>query len=80
MSYNELSDLSEPNVFVSPKNLTNLYLNNNRFANLPWKKILSMTNLKNLDLRNNDFHNFDDSLIKVLNNGTNVNFGGKGIN
>ena len=76
LSFNELSDFSEQYVFVPPENLTNLLLSNNRFANLPWKKIVSMPKLANLDLQNNDFHHFDEQLMKVLNNGTKVKLRG----
>lgn len=76
LSYNELNDLSEPDVFQPPNNLTNLIMHHNRFNHLPWNKILSMQNLKHLDLEYNDFSNIDANLMKVLHNGTRVTYAG----
>ncbi|OXU29844.1 hypothetical protein TSAR_010372 [Trichomalopsis sarcophagae] len=76
LSYNELNDLSEQDVFQPSNNLTNLILHHNRFNHLPWDKIVSMPNLKHLDLEYNDFSSIDDNLMKVLHNGTRVTYTG----
>ncbi|XP_014224866.1 protein artichoke [Trichogramma pretiosum] len=76
LSYNEISDLSEPDVFMPPQNLTNLIFNHNRFHSLPWNKIITMPNLKVLDLKFNDFNAFDENIMTILNNGTIVEYDG----
>lgn len=76
LSYNELNDLSEEDVFSPPQNLTNLILSHNRFNHLPWKKIVPMPNLQLLDLEYNDFNNFDENLLKLLKNETRLKYAG----
>ena len=77
LSYNELDDLSEPNVFIPPINLTNFILNNNRFSHLPFEKIVPMQNLKLLDIENNQFSGFNKNLMSIINNGTKLKYAGK---
>ena len=76
LSYNELTDLSATDVFIPPKNLTNLILSHNRFISLPWNKILSTSNLQLLDVQYNDFSSFDGDLMKILKNKTSVKYAG----
>ena len=76
LSYNELTDLSEPDVFTPPKNLTNLILNHNRMNFLPWDRLVPLENFKHLDLEYNDFTSFDDKLMTILKNGTEIKYAG----
>ena len=79
LSYNEINDLSEPDIFEPPTNLTNLYLSHNRLTHLPFNKILPLPNLKILDLESNTIGVFDETLMKIINNGTKVRYHGKRI-
>ncbi|XP_058806649.1 chaoptin [Phymastichus coffea] len=76
LSHNELTDLSEENVFSPPQNLTNLILSYNKLNHLPWDKLVPMPNLQLLDLQYNDFNHFDDNLLKLLKNGTSLKYAG----
>lgn len=77
LSYNEINDLSEPDIFEPPTNLTNLYLSHNRLTHLPFNKILPLPNLKILDLESNSIGVFDETFMKIINNGTKVRYHGK---
>ena len=77
LSYNELSDLSDLDVFNPPNNLTTFILKNNRFSHLPFEKIVPMPNLKLLDVENNQFAGFNKNLITIINNGTELRYAGK---
>lgn len=77
LSYNEINDLSEPDIFEPPTNLTNLYLSHNRLTHLPLNKILPLPNLKILDLESNSIGVFDEAFMKIISNGTKVRYRGK---
>lgn len=80
LSHNELSDMSETDVFKSPKNLSEMYLQNNNLASLPLDRIIPMENLRVLDLRDNDFGGFNTNLLKIINNGTDLRYAGNPLN
>lgn len=77
LSYNELSDISDLDVFNPPNNITNLILKNNRFSHLPFEKIVPMPNLKLLDVENNQFAGFNKNLMTIINNGTELRYTGR---
>ncbi|XP_043785504.1 insulin-like growth factor-binding protein complex acid labile subunit [Apis laboriosa] len=79
LSYNEINDLSEPDIFEPPTNLTNLYLSHNRLTHLPLNKILPLPNLKILDLESNSIGVFDETFMKIINNGTKVRYHGNSL-
>ncbi|KAJ8679374.1 hypothetical protein QAD02_015161 [Eretmocerus hayati] len=76
LSYNDISDVSDKHVFLPPSNLTNLILSHNRFNHLPWDKLIPLQNLRLIDVEHNDFSDFDDGIMKILNNGTQLKFAG----
>lgn len=76
LSYNDINDLSEPDVFELPKNLTNLYLSHNQLTYVPLNKILPLTKLKILDLRSNAIGVFNDAFMKIIENGTILRYSG----
>ncbi|XP_028981871.1 uncharacterized protein LOC107036999 [Diachasma alloeum] len=80
LSYNDLSDISERDVFAAPDNLTNLHLANNHFTSLPMKKITAMPKLKLLDIENNEFSDFDLTFMKLINNDTELRYEGNPLN
>lgn len=77
LSYNEINDLSEPDIFDPPTNLTNLYLSHNRLSYLPLNKILPLPNLKILDVESNEIEVFDDMFMKIIKNATELRYYGK---
>ncbi|XP_046617159.1 chaoptin [Neodiprion virginianus] len=76
LSYNDLSDISEPNVFQDPANLSEVYLNDNHLTSIPLDKIIPMEHLRVLDLRDNEFGSFNIELLKIIKNGTDLRYGG----
>lgn len=76
LSFNDLEDLSEENVFLPPANLSRLYLSHNRFSQLPMAKVEAMPNLRLLDLEHNNFASFDYKLMSVISNDTELRFAG----
>lgn len=76
LSYNDLSDISEPDVFLPPLNLTNLHLSNNRLSHVPLDKILPLPNLRVLDLVGNDVGVFDEKFMRIVRNGTVLRYAG----
>lgn len=77
LSHNDLSDLSEPGVFDPPINLTNLHLNHNRLSHIPLNKILPLPHLQVLDLESNEIGVFNDLFMKIIENGTRLQYYGK---
>ena len=77
LSYNEINDLSEPDVFDPPTNLTNLYLSHNRLTQLPLNKILPLPNLKIFDVESNSIGVFSDLFKNIIENGTKLRYRGK---
>ncbi|CAD1469924.1 unnamed protein product [Heterotrigona itama] len=76
LSYNEISDLSEPDIFDPPTNLTNLYLSYNRLTHLPLNKILPLPNLKIFDVESNSIGVFSDTFMNIIENGTKLRYHG----
>ncbi|XP_078034273.1 insulin like growth factor binding protein acid labile subunit convoluted [Augochlora pura] len=77
LSYNDINDISsEPNIFDPPANLTNLYLSHNHLSHMPLEKILPLPNLKVLDVRSNEIGVFDDAYMKIIKNGTKLEYSG----
>ncbi|XP_075166758.1 insulin like growth factor binding protein acid labile subunit convoluted [Haematobia irritans] len=77
LSYNELSNLqSEPHLFDLPKNLTEIYLQNNQIYKLPFVKFLKEEKFSSIDLSNNSLTEFPLSLVWNMRNGTDVRFQG----
>lgn len=76
LSSNDLEDLSEKDVFNPPKNLTTLHLSHNRFSFLPLNKIVPLPKLKTLDLKYNNFADFNANLMKIIENGTEIQYTG----
>ncbi|CAL7941377.1 unnamed protein product [Xylocopa violacea] len=72
LSNNEINDLSEPDIFNPPTNLTNLYLSHNRLTHIPLNKIIPLPHLRLLDLEFNMIAMFDETFMKIINNGTKV--------
>lgn len=77
LSYNEINDLSEPDIFDPPKNLTNLYLSHNRLTHVPLNKILPLPKLKILDVKSNSIGVFNDMFMKIIENSTKLQYNGK---
>lgn len=77
LSYNQISDLSEPDIFDPSTNLTNLYLSHNHLTHVPLKKILILPNLKILDVESNLIGVFDDTFMKIIANDTKFRYSGK---
>lgn len=77
LSFNDLSYLSDSDIFLSPKNLTSLILSHNYLSHLPWREIIKMKNLKILDLEYNHFTEFNDKLMIILSNNITLRFAGK---
>lgn len=80
LSYNDISDISDQDVFLPPLNLTNLYLSNNHLSYVPLDKILPLPNLKTLDLEENEIGVFDERFMKIVKNGTVLRYFGKRLN
>ncbi|XP_015172515.1 PREDICTED: chaoptin [Polistes dominula] len=80
LSYNDISDISEPKVFEPPNNLTYLYLSHNHLTYLPMYKIVPMPNLMLLDLEMNKISVFDESYMKIIQNGTRIRYFGNSLN
>jgi len=76
LSYNDINDISDRDVFIPPLNLTNLYLSNNHLSHVPLDKVLSLPNLKVLDLEENEIGVFDDKFMKIIQNGTMLRYSG----
>ncbi|XP_073844733.1 insulin like growth factor binding protein acid labile subunit convoluted [Musca autumnalis] len=78
LSNNEISNLqSEPHLFDLPKNLTEIYLQNNQIYRLPFAQFLRKEEqFKIIDLRNNSLTEFPLSLVWNLRNGTDVRYQG----
>lgn len=76
LSYNDINDMSERDVFLPPLNLTNLYLRNNHLNHVPLDKILPLPNLKVLDLEENKIGVFDEKFMKIIKNGTILKYSG----
>lgn len=76
LSYNDITDISERDVFLPPSNLTNLYLNNNHLSHMPLDKILPLPNLKVLDLEENEIGVFDEKYMRIIENGTVLKYSG----
>ncbi|XP_043466037.1 toll-like receptor 3 [Leptopilina heterotoma] len=74
LSFNDINDISEPEIFKPPLNLTNLILNNNQFDHLPFEKIVAMPNLKLLDIEKNQFSSFNRNLMTIIKNDTQVRY------
>ncbi|KAM3936118.1 toll-like receptor 8 [Leptodactylus fuscus] len=64
ISFNNLKQLSD--IFVSnlPRNITKLYLNNNKLKLWDWKKLKHFKNLKFLDLSHNKLEEIKSNLFK----------------
>lgn len=76
LSHNDISDISDRDVFLPPLNLTNLRLSNNRLSYMPLDKILPLPNLKVLDLRDNEIGVFDEKYMRIIQNGTVLRYSG----
>lgn len=76
MSYNDISDISDRDVFLPPLNLSNLYLSNNRLSHAPLDKILPLPNLRVLDLKDNEIGVFDEKYMKIVQNSTVLRYSG----
>jgi len=76
LSYNDISDISDRDVFLPPLNLTSLYLSNNHLSHVPLNKILPLPNLKVLGLEENEIGVFDEKFMKIVQNGTIVKYSG----
>lgn len=77
LSHNEISDLSEPDIFDPPENLTNLHLSHNCLSHIPLNKILPLPKLEVLDVKSNVIGVFDDAFMKIIKNGTRLEYSGK---
>lgn len=80
LSYNDISDISDQDVFLPSLNLTNLHLSNNHLSYVPLDKILPLPNLKILDLEENEIGVFDERFMKIIKNGTMLRYFGKRLN
>lgn len=76
LSYNDINDMSERDVFLPPLNLTNLHLSNNHLNHVPLNKILPLPNLKVLDVEDNKIGVFDEKFLKIIKNGTILKYSG----
>jgi len=76
LSYNDISDISDQDVFLPPLNLSSLYLSNNHLSHLPLNKILPLPNLKVLGLEGNEIGVFDEKFMKIVQNGTILKYSG----
>lgn len=77
LSDNELSNLSsEEHLFDLPKNLTQIYLQNNQIYRLPFEKFLKEPRFELIDLSNNSFNEPPLSLVWNMRNDTIVRFQG----
>lgn len=76
LSYNDINDISEQDVFLPPLNLTNLHLSNNHLSHVPLDKILQLPNLKVFDLEENEIGVFDEKFMKIIQNGTVFKYSG----
>lgn len=79
LSFNDINDISEPDVYKPPINLTNLIMKNNHFTHLPFEKIVAMPNLKLLDIENNQFTSFNKHLMTIIKNNTEVRYNGNNL-
>ncbi|KAL9918993.1 insulin like growth factor binding protein acid labile subunit convoluted isoform 1-T3 [Glossina fuscipes fuscipes] len=77
LSDNELSNLSsEEHLFDLPKNLTQIYLQNNQIYRLPFEKFLKEPRFELIDLSKNSFNECPLSLVWNMRNYTVVRFQG----
>lgn len=79
LSHNDISDLSDRDVFLPPLNLSNLYLSNNHLDHVPLNKILPLAYLKVLDLEENEINVFDEKFMKIIQNGTVLRYSGNSL-
>lgn len=78
ISHNNLEDVtSDKYVFLLPSTLTELYMSDNKLSDLPWHKFGKPNHMDILDLANNNFSVFDQQLVQMLNNKTDILFEGK---
>lgn len=80
LSYNDISDISDRDVFTLPLNLTNLLLSNNHLSHVPLDKILPLPNLKILDVEDNEIGVFDERFMKIIQNNTVLRYSGNKLN
>lgn len=73
LSYNELTDISEKNVFVMPRTLKHLYISHNQIATLPIENVF---NLQTLDVSHNQLEYYTE-ITKMVKNGSLVFYAGK---
>lgn len=76
LSYNDLNDISDRDIFTLPLNLTNLHLSNNHLSHVPLDKILPLPNLKVLDVEDNEIGVFDERFMKIIQNSTVFRYSG----
>ncbi|KAF7997541.1 hypothetical protein HCN44_006112 [Aphidius gifuensis] len=74
LSYNDLTDISDDNIFHPPNSLMNLNLQNNFFTHLPIEKIVKLPKLKELNLQFNNLTSFDNNILKIIKNSTILKF------
>lgn len=81
LSHNDISDISDRDVFLPPLNLTNLHLSNNHLSHVPLDKILPLPHLRVLDLQENEIGVFDEKCMTIVQNGTMLRYSGnEGLN
>lgn len=75
LSFNNLESIK--NIGNMPKNLSLLFMSNNKLTQLTKEIINFVPNLKLLNLENNQFNNFPAALGKVISKGPTILFKGK---
>lgn len=80
LSHNEITEFPK-GYFGPPKNLTELYMSDNKIHRLPLEELMKLkSQIKLIDIRNNELGDFYPELYTLLENGTNFKFAGITIN
>ena len=77
LSYNELTSFSSDEYnFTFPRNLTSLFISNNKLQHLQFELFSNPDSLKMIDLQNNSIEFFDSKLLMKVNDGLNLYIAG----